>query len=141
MGRCFLEAVLALVGASALLLISARAPLGAAADEDPAQHPRYAVAQAMVPCLEAQGNDAQVFDTPGYTRILMDGWWVMAIDQSPGDPYQRDIDWQFWLDDDLVRPPLVLYWTRSLFEYPVAVRQMDAACFLAAREVVLASKD
>ena len=70
MARCALVAVLALVGASPLLLLSAGAPLAAAADQDAVELLRYAVAQAMVPCLAAQGNDAQVFEAPGYTRIL-----------------------------------------------------------------------
>ncbi len=141
MARCALVAVLALVGASPLLLVSASAPLGAAADQDAVELLRYAVAQEMVPCLAAQGNDAQVFDAPGYTGILMDGWWVMTIDQSLGDRFQRDAGRQFWLDDDLDLPPLVLHWEGTLFEYPMAVRQMDVACFLAAREVLLDPKD
>jgi hypothetical protein len=71
----------------------------------------------------------------------MDGSWTMSIDQSPADRFQRDAGWQFWLDDDPAAPPLVLRWNQTLFEYPMAVRQMDVACFLAARAVVLDPPD
>jgi hypothetical protein len=91
----------------------------------------------MAPCLAVQGHQAQVLDGPEDTRILMDGSWVLTLDQSLADHFQRDAGRQFWLDDDLVLPPLVVHWNGTLFEYPMAVRQMDVACFLAARELVL----
>jgi hypothetical protein len=122
-------------------LVGVHAPLSAAADEEPAQLLRLTVAQAMVPCLAVQGHEAQVLDGPAEARILMDGSWAMSIDQSPADRFQRDAGWQFWLDDDLAVPPLVLHWNQTLFEYPMAVRQMDVACFPAARAVVLDPTD
>lgn len=88
-----------------------------------------AVAQEMAACLTVQGHEAQVVVEPTASRIVLDGWWVMTVDDGPPDPLLDRGGRQMTLETDARFGPLVLHWEQSLFEYPAAVRHWDAACF------------
>ena len=89
------------------------------------------VAAGMLPCLQETADfEVKLIGDVMMGRIYESGEESIWVTRTlPADDLSRLTDFQFWLDDDPIRPPMILHFRRSKAEYAPSAREHAIGCF------------